>query len=266
MTNNIDYSKNSNDHSQDRHFVTALARGLTVLSAFGPGDSTLTNQQLAARTSLPKSTVSRLTYTLTQLGYLAQDPEASGYRPGLTALTLSSTLLSSFDMRRIAAPLIRAFALEHAISVSLGMLDGTDIVYLETCRSQARISVQLTVGSRVPLATTAIGRAYFAGLPEADQMRLRQLLAARYQHEWPQMEQRLDMACKDYLRSGFCASFGDYEAEVMAVGVALPALSPGQAPMSLNASGPAFAFDATDMQQRIAPALQQLRSRILPHG
>jgi len=264
MTNNIDTAANDSDPSQDRHFVTALARGLSVLAAFHPGEGALSNQQLSVRTGLPKSTVSRLAYTLTRLGYLAVDNEISGYRPGLAALALSTAILGSFDMRRVAAPLMRAFALEHSISVTLGMLDGTDMVYLETCRSQARVSVQLTVGSRVPLATTAIGRACFAGLSPSEQSRLCQQLAERYQHDWPQIEQRLLQSCVDYQRHGFCASFGDYEADVMAVGVALPALSTGHAPMSLNASGPAFAFDAEKMRLHIAPALQALRSHILP--
>ena len=54
----------------DRHFVTALARGLDVLSAFRSRDRTLGNQELARRCGLPKSTISRLTYTLTKQGYL----------------------------------------------------------------------------------------------------------------------------------------------------------------------------------------------------
>lgn len=248
----------------DRHFVTALARGLAVLAAFRPGESALGNQQLAERTGLPKSTVSRLSHTLTRLGYLSQDSETGGYRPGLAALSLAGTLLAGFDMRRVAAPLLRAFALEHAISASLGMLDGTDIVYLETFRSQARVSVQLTVGSRVPLATTAIGRAHFSGLPESEQARLLPLLAARYGRDWPEVQARLEDARAQYRRAGYCSSFGEYEADVMAVGVALPAPGPGQAPMCLNASGPAFAFDRTDMTERIAPALLALRRRIVP--
>jgi DNA-binding IclR family transcriptional regulator len=56
----------------DRKFVVALSRGLDVLRAFHPRDGLLGNQEIAARTRLPKPTVSRLTYTLTKLGYLAQ--------------------------------------------------------------------------------------------------------------------------------------------------------------------------------------------------
>ncbi len=54
----------------DRHFVTALARGLELLACFRHGDRMLGNQDLARRCGLPKSTVSRLTNTLTKLGYL----------------------------------------------------------------------------------------------------------------------------------------------------------------------------------------------------
>ena len=55
----------------DRKFVTALARGLEVLRAFTPTEGLLGNGEIAERTGLPKPTVSRLTYTLTKLGYLA---------------------------------------------------------------------------------------------------------------------------------------------------------------------------------------------------
>ena len=54
----------------DRKFVVALARGLEVLRAFTPSEGLLGNQEIAARTGLPKATVSRLTYTLTMLADL----------------------------------------------------------------------------------------------------------------------------------------------------------------------------------------------------
>ena len=45
---------------EDRHFVTALARGLDVLACFRSGDAMLGNGELAQRCDLPKSTISRL--------------------------------------------------------------------------------------------------------------------------------------------------------------------------------------------------------------
>ena len=67
---------------QDRHFVTALARGLDLLACFRSSDRLLGNQELAQRCKLPRSTVSRLSYTLTQLGYLQYEQSAGKYRLG----------------------------------------------------------------------------------------------------------------------------------------------------------------------------------------
>src|SRR5438309_3969472 len=64
----------------DRSFVVALSRGLDVLRAFHPNDGLLGNQEIAARTNLPKPTVSRLTYTLTKLGYLTPVPRFEKYQ------------------------------------------------------------------------------------------------------------------------------------------------------------------------------------------
>ncbi|AUH49644.1 IclR family transcriptional regulator [Chromobacterium sp. ATCC 53434] len=249
---------------EDRQFITALARGLEVLAAFRPGEGTLSNQELARRTGLPKSTVSRLSHTLTRLGYLQQDGDGGQYRLGLALLALGTAALAGYDVRASAAPLMREFALANNVSVSLALCDGSDMVYLETCRSQARVSVQLSTGSRVPLATTAIGRAYFAGLPQAEREALLPLLAARHGADWPALETRLRQACADYRLRGYTASFGEYEPDVMAVGIHLPALLPGQPAMALNASGPAFAFDQTAMREAVAPALRALRLRIVP--
>jgi hypothetical protein len=60
--------------AEERYFITALARGLEVLACFRSADKGLSNQQIAERCGLPKSTVTRITYTLTTLGYLAQEP------------------------------------------------------------------------------------------------------------------------------------------------------------------------------------------------
>ena len=72
----------------DRQFVTALQRALDILLCFRPTDSALGNQGLAERSALPNSTVSRLTYTLSKLGYLAYLEEIGKYRMGVPVLGL----------------------------------------------------------------------------------------------------------------------------------------------------------------------------------
>ena len=63
-------------------FITALARGLEVLRCFRHGVTALGNLDLARLTGLPKPTISRITYTLTELGYLRYHPDTGKYSPG----------------------------------------------------------------------------------------------------------------------------------------------------------------------------------------
>src|SRR5689334_4536435 len=76
------------DASKDRQFVNALARGLELLRCFRPGEVYLTNTELARRTGMPKPTISRLSYTLTKLGYLSYSAEQGKYQLGSGVLAL----------------------------------------------------------------------------------------------------------------------------------------------------------------------------------
>ena len=155
---------------EDRHFVTALARGLELLACFRSGDKMLGNQELAERSKLPKSTVSRLTYTLTKLGYLQYDEQAGKYRLGTATLALGSAMLSRLDIRQMARPLMQELADFSHTMVSLGMRDRLSMIYVENCRSQAALTLRLDVGARIPVASTAMGRAYLRRSPATNAM------------------------------------------------------------------------------------------------
>ena len=88
----------------DRNFVVALSRGLEVLRAFRPNDGLLGNQEIAARTNLPKATVSRLTYTLTKLGYLTPVPRFEKYQLAPSALLLGYAALANLGVRHLSEP------------------------------------------------------------------------------------------------------------------------------------------------------------------
>src|SRR5690348_10498370 len=94
----------------DRKFVVALARGLEVLRAFTPSEGLLGNQEIAARTGLPKATVSRLTYTLTALGYLSRLERLEKYQLAPGALAIGYATLANMRIRQIAKPYMTALA------------------------------------------------------------------------------------------------------------------------------------------------------------
>ena len=92
----------SYEHEGDRQFATTLARGLEVLRCFTPLEPLLGNKEISVRTGLPKPTVSRLTYTLTKLGYLRHNMRLGKYQLGSAVLSIGYPLLASMNVRQVA--------------------------------------------------------------------------------------------------------------------------------------------------------------------
>lgn len=249
--------------SEDRNsqFVTALSRGLDVLRAFRRGDPPLGNQELARRTGLPKPTISRITYTLSKLGYITYWPEISKYTPSVGALALGFTALGSFGIRDVARPFMQELANYTGVAVALATRDRLSMVYVEHCRGDSPVLIALDTGSHVKLGLTAIGRAYMAGLEPAERACLMEQLAHHEGDRWPQIKQGLDDAVMDLKTRGFTISAGDWKPEVNAVGVPLH-LGSGAMSFALNCGGPAFVTPRDKLIQDIGPRLADMAIRI----
>ena len=119
------------EHAGDRQFATTLARGMELLRCFTPEDPVLGNRELARRMMLPAATISRLTYTLVTMGYLSQDEHQGKYRLGSAVISLAYPLLELFNIRRRARPLMLEVAQKTGGSVSIGIRDRFNIVYIK---------------------------------------------------------------------------------------------------------------------------------------
>jgi DNA-binding IclR family transcriptional regulator len=245
------------DASKDRQFVTALARGLDILRAFHPGDGMLGNQEIAARTGLPKPTVARLTHTLTQLGYLNYTRRFRKYELGASVLALGYAALSNLDIRQVARPHMQALANYSNGSVALAGRDRMSMIYLESCRGQATVALTLDVGSRVPLPTTAIGKAFITSLPERERSALLDVMRKRWRDDWTKVKAGIDKAEREIAQRGFCMSIGEWLPEINAVGVPLRGPD-GGALYALNCAGPAFSLSRERLERDLGPRLVQM--------
>jgi DNA-binding IclR family transcriptional regulator len=246
---------------EDRHFVSALARGLKVLACFRSGHETLGNHELARRSSLPKSTISRLTYTLTKLGYLHYVQDSVKYRLGTATLALGSAMLARMDVRQMARPMMQELADLSRAMVSLGVRERLSMIYIENCRSQSALTLSLDVGSRIPLATTAMGRAYIAALPDAQRDEVLDQIRAQDEPNWPKLRAGIEACLEQYRRLGCCHSFGDWQKDVNAIAVAFRPGS-GLSPMSINCGGPAFHLSPDFLLDEVRPRLIDVAGRL----
>ena len=238
----------------DRSFVVALSRGLDVLRAFHPNDGLLGNQELAARTNLPKPTISRLTYTLTKLGYLTPVPRFEKYQLAPSAMALGYAALANLGVRHLSEPYREEVMRETGGAVAVGGRDRHSMIYFGQSRNGLTLGVQLDVGSRIPIATTAMGRAYLWALPPEDRTALMRDLREHYGSRWPRMRDGIERSGEFVARHGFAMSAGDWQNDVAAAGVALK-LNDGTGPYAFNCGAPAFRFTEDRLRNDIGPRL-----------
>lgn len=248
-------------HKEDRHFVSALARGLRVLSGFRSGGELLGNHEIARRSNLPKSTVSRLTYTLTKLGYLNYVEEAAKYQLGTATLALGSAMLARLDVRHLARPMMRELAEFSRSMVSLGVRERLSMIYIENCRSQSALTLSLDVGSRIPLGTTAMGRAYLAALSDMERETVFDEIRQQDETNWPKIRAGIDVCLEQYRRYGVCCSFGDWQKDVNAIAIGFRPGS-GMAPMAINCGGPAIHLSPDYLLEEVRPRLVDIARRL----
>ncbi|HTZ85973.1 MAG TPA: IclR family transcriptional regulator [Solirubrobacteraceae bacterium] len=162
---------------REPRYSQSLERGLAILSCFTPKRPVLGIADIADELGMSRSTTHRYVITLLALGYLEQGASRK-YRLGLRVTDLGMSALNSTGIREHAQPYLEELRQRTSYTVSLAVLDGPEILYVDRARSFRRghdqAGLDLRTGSRLPAYCTAMGKLLLANLPEADQ---RELLA-----------------------------------------------------------------------------------------
>jgi len=164
------------DLKDDKRYANTLARGLSVLRAFRPTDNGLGNLEISERTGLPRSTVSRLTFTLCALGYLTHGRHHDKYRLGPAALALGNIAAASFGFIETATPIMQKLADETKTLIGVAIQDDGKMLMVKTWRPAKSATIWLNVGYRMPVLTSSSGAAYLGALNEDERNKLMALL------------------------------------------------------------------------------------------
>ena len=159
-------AKRIEEFAGDPNFMTSLARGLAVINAFQERKRHLTIAQISHRTEIPRAAVRRCLLTLMKLGYVATDGRTWSLLPKV--LTLGHAYLSSTPLAVTAQPILDRLSDQLHEACSMATLEGDEVLYLaRSATPQRLISVDLSVGSRLPAYCTSMGRVLLAGLSDA---------------------------------------------------------------------------------------------------
>lgn len=229
----------------DRQFVTALARGLTVLRCFGDGPRELSPAEIAGMTGLPQPTVWRLCRTLAELGYLTRLKGSDKLRAGLKVLPLGHAALAGLPIEALRPALLKLEA-SFGGAVSVAARDGLDMIFLERLQGSAFVTDQ-RVGTRVPIARSSLGWAHLAGLPATERDALTHEIERHDAEVWHRMRAGFTEALGLYNKHGYVVSAGTLHPQINAA--AVPLTLPDGDVLSISCGGLASHFTPERLKQ-----------------
>lgn len=238
---------------KDRRFVTALARGLMILRAFENSSDQLGNVEIARRTGLPRPTVSRLTYTLTRLGYLSSVGER--YQLGISLMALGLAFFSANSFPQAAQPYLQELADQIQCNVALFVRERLECLLLKVFTGETQnIAVRLNVGARVPIGGSITGMTMLAALPPEDREGILAELRTRRIGDWRTLRSEIER-CQNELRGQrYAVGLGIWHKDINTV--AAPVVAQGTEELVvISVSGPSFSKTEQVLHDEIGPAL-----------
>ena len=220
---------------EDREFITALARGLSVIEAFDRDHSKLTLSEVAGRTNLSPATARRCLWTLEKLGYVGSEGREFMLRPKV--LSLGATFLEAGRFEELIQPVLRDIVAEAGDSASLGVMEGDDVLYLANFSGKRYVRLTAGAGSRFPAYAVSIGRVLLAALSD-DELDA-YLNRAELQKLTPftvTEKTRLRSLIEDVRQAGYVMVKDELETGLAAVAVPIR-LRSGKVVAGLNCSG-----------------------------
>lgn len=165
MTSRSDSGSAEPEAIDGAYIIKPVYKTLQLLKTIGEAGHPLSLSEVCALTRLPKSTAFKYLRTLRECGFLSHDPVTDTYQVGIAVWQLGRLSGSVQVVRDSAAPLMRRLGERFDETVSLGVLDGTEVVYVEIVDSTRALQSRARLGGTEPAYASAVGQAVLAFLP-----------------------------------------------------------------------------------------------------
>lgn len=245
-------------------FVASLARGLEVISCFGPGSECLAITDVATKTGLSRGTARRFLLTLEALGYARSDGRTFSLTP--RTLNLGYAYLSSLPLWKQAQPIMAEVVATLDQSCSLGVLDGADVVYIARMPPRHLSYLPVSPGTRMPAHVNAMGQALLASLPETElDAYFRVARFEKLTRHTVTDEAKIRKALKRVARDGYALSDRQIQMSIRSIAVPVPT-SHGRGGVAINASAEESRASKQDLIDRFLPVLLRAADKLAGLG
>jgi len=238
----------------DPDFMVSLARGLAVIRAFDETHQRLTVAEASARCGIPRSAVRRCLYTLQRLGYVGADGSSFFLKPSI--VSLGHVYLASAPLASIAQPLLDRIGRETGEGCSIAVLEENEVLYIANSSITPLISVNISVGHRLPAYCTANGRVLLSALPDSEfKRRLGRMKLVVKTEKTVTTKKQLTERVVQARELGFSIVDQEYDMRVRSIGV--PVVRGGKVSASLSISVLAEHCSAAELKSRLLPSLRR---------
>lgn len=252
----LEYETQTTQETDNRYYVGALGRGLRILEAFTDAAPTLSLTEISLAVGLDKSTVFRSVHTMETLGYLIRDPQTKRYRPGLNVLRLGFAALNGLGLRQIAQPYLEALSARSEETTNMTVRVGPEVVYVARYRTRQIVSINLELGSRLPVYCTSMGKAH---LIDMSRDVLRNLLGeGPYPALGPNTITNLDALEQELhlvRQRGYAVNDEELAAGLRSVAAPIRD-SEGAIAAAINISVPCVRMSREELEKKLAPLVQ----------
>jgi DNA-binding IclR family transcriptional regulator len=241
--------------------IQVVSRAFDVLRCFEGHEARLGNLEISNRCGLPRSTVSRLTHTLTRMGQLVYLPRDQKYRIGPSAVAMSTSMMKGLQLRNLIRLRLQDVAEQLPGTVGFVIPDRFQLVYLEYARAANALGLHESTGSRIAIASTAAGHAYTAALDA----NVADALIAEMEREIPEgarmLKPRIE-ANRQFLREhGYVVACGLWSPHIN--GLAVPLWSPQYQTFVVVTIGLLSGmYDEKRLHKEVAPQMLELSTAV----
>ena len=239
-----------------------LLRGLSILKCFDETNEALSVTELARRTGIPQPTVWRFCQTFRAGGYLTTDSDKTRFRPGLALLGLGFSAISHFDPSDHARRFLVELAGRFKVVAGITSREALRMRIVERHQdADAVLSYNSRIGATLPMATTASGWAYLAGLDAVSRARLIGEIANEQPDLWKMALPSFNKALARYQREGIIVSAGPIERGLTTVSI--PVASGNSATIyPLYCSAISSALPGELIKRQLAPMMKKIAEEL----
>jgi DNA-binding IclR family transcriptional regulator len=139
--------------------LRTVERTLALLKLFSREVPEMSVAEIVRRSGMPRAVVQRIIVTLENEGFLERSADPRKLRVGFAACELGALHLSHSPLVQAGRDVLRRLAAESGFPVYLGNLTGSEISILAVQEGRMPIRFLWAPGDRLPIATTALGKA-----------------------------------------------------------------------------------------------------------